>query len=47
MKNHTDAMSFHTAICVGALQIAMMAEEKSSSRISLRPVADAPEWRLI
>lgn len=39
MKNHADALIFHTAICVGALQIALMADEKSYSRISRRPVA--------
>ena len=34
MKNHTDVLIFHTAICAGASQIAMMADEKSPSRIS-------------
>jgi len=39
VKNHTDVLIFYTAICVGAPQIAMMAEEKPHSRISLRHVA--------
>ena len=39
VKNHTDVLIFHTAICAGASQIAFMAEEKSPTRISLRPVA--------
>ena len=48
VKNHTDVLIFHTAICAGASQIAVMAEEKPHSRISLRPVAQsAPEWRLV
>ncbi len=47
MKNHTDVLIFHTAICAGASQIALMAEEKSHLRISLRPVANAPERRII
>ncbi len=38
---------FHTAICAGASQIALMADGKPLSRISRRPVADAPEWGLI
>ena len=47
MKNHTDVLIFHTAICKGASQTALMADEKSPSRISRRPVAQsAPEWRL-
>ncbi|MDO4318221.1 MAG: hypothetical protein Q4C48_08455 [Lachnospiraceae bacterium] len=46
MKNHTDVLIFQSAICAGASQIALIAEEKSPSRISLRPVANAPEWRL-
>ena len=44
-KNKLEKLIFHTAICAGAPQIALMAEEKSPSQISLRPVADAPEWR--
>ncbi len=48
MKNHTDVLIFHTAICAGASQIAMMADEKSPSRISRRLLrVNAPEWRLI
>ena len=39
VKNHTDVLIFQTAICAGASQIALMAEEKSPTRISLRPVA--------
>ncbi len=46
MKNHADALIFHTAICAGASQIALMADGKPLSRISRRPVADAPERRL-
>ena len=46
MKNHTDVLIFHTASFAGASQLALMAEEKSHSRIFLRPVANAPEWRL-
>ena len=46
VKNHTDVLIFYTAICVGASQIALMAEEKSHSQISLRPVTSAPERRL-
>ena len=46
VKNHTDVLIFHTAICSGASQIALMADEKSPSRVSRRPVAQsAPEWR--
>ena len=37
---------FHTTICAGASQIVLMTEEKSLSRISLRLVVYAPEWRL-
>ncbi len=40
MKNHIDMLIFHTAICAGALQIALMADEKPLSRISRRPVAE-------
>ena len=29
VKNHTDVLIFHTAICAGASQIALMADEKS------------------
>ncbi len=47
MKNHIDMLIFHTAICAGALQIALMADEKPLSRISRRPVADAPEWGFV
>ena len=47
VKNKLEKLIFHTAICAGAPQIALMAEEKSPSQISLRPVANAPEWRLI
>ena len=48
VKNHTDVLIFQTAICSGASQIALMADEKSPSRVSRRPVAQsAPEWRLI
>ena len=36
VKNHTDVLIFHTAICAGASQIALMADEKSPSRISPR-----------
>ncbi len=36
VKNHTDVLIFHTAICAGASQIAIMADEKSPSRISRR-----------
>ena len=44
VKNHTDVLIFHMAICAGASQIALMADEKSPSRISRRPVAQsAPE----
>ena len=43
VKKHADTMFFYTAICARASQIAWMAEEKSPSRISLRPVAYAPE----
>ncbi len=46
VKNHIDMLIFHTAICAGASQIALMADEKPLSRISRRPVANAPEWRL-
>ena len=46
VKNKLEKLIFHTAICAGAPQIALMAEEKSPSQISLRPVADAPEWRI-
>ena len=41
VKNHTDVLIFHTAICAGASQIALMAIEKPSSRISRRPVAQS------
>ena len=48
MKNQTDVLIFHTAICAGASQIAMMANEKSPSRISRRLLrVNASEWRLI
>ena len=47
VDNHTDVLIVHTAICAGASQIALMAEEKSHLRISLRPVANAPERRII
>ena len=47
VKNKLEKLIFHTAICAGAPQIALMAEEKSPSQISLRPVADAPEWRIV
>ena len=47
VKNHTDVLIFYTDSCAGASQLSLMAEEKSHSRISLRPVANAPEWRLI
>ncbi len=46
VKNHNDMLIFHTAICAGAPQIALMADEKPPSRLSRRPVANAPEWRL-
>ena len=39
VKNHTDVLIFHTAICAGASQIALMTNEKSPSRISHRPIA--------
>ena len=45
MKNHTDVLIFHTAVCAGAPQTAVMADGKSPPRISRRPVAQsAPEW---
>ncbi len=47
MKSHTDVLIFHTQICAGASQICLMAEEKLPSQISFRPVANAPEWRII
>ena len=48
MKNHTDVLIFHTTICARASQIALMADEKSHSRVSRRPVAQsALEWRLV
>ena len=48
MKNHTDVLIFHTRICVVTPQILLMADEKSHSRISHRPVAqNAPEWRIL
>ena len=40
LENHFETAP---AICAGAPQIALMAEEKSPSQISLRPVANAPE----
>ncbi len=46
MKNHIDMLIFHRAICAGTSQIALMADEKPPSRISRRPVANAPEWGL-
>ncbi len=39
MENHIDMLIFHTAICAGASQIALMADEKLLSQISHRPVA--------
>ncbi len=47
VKNHIDMLIFHTAVCAGASQIALMADGKTLLRISRRPVADAPEWGLI
>ena len=37
MKKHADAMFFHTAICAGASQIALMAEEKRKSEFLFAP----------
>ena len=34
MKRHADAMFFHTAICAGASQIALMAEENAKESVS-------------
>ncbi len=36
MKNHADALIFHTAVCAGASQTYAIAEEKSPQRIFLR-----------
>ena len=44
MKNHAEALIFHTAVCAGASQTAFIAEEKSPARIFLR--VNAPEWRI-
>ena len=48
MKNHADALIFHTAVCAGASQTALIAEEKSPARIFLRGyhAINASEWRL-
>ena len=47
MKNHTDVLIFYMAVCAGAPQIAVMAEEKPFSLISLRTIAHgAPECGL-
>ncbi len=47
MKNHTDVLIFYMAVCAGAPQIAVMAEEKPYSLISLRTIAHgAPECGL-
>jgi len=39
LKNHTDVLIFQSAICAGASQIAVMADEKPYARLSHRPVA--------
>jgi len=39
VKNCADAPIFHTAICAGAPQIALMAEQKLHTQLSVRPVA--------
>ena len=36
MKNHADALIFHTAVCAGASQTALIAEEKPPVRTFLR-----------
>ena len=46
-KNHVDTMIFHTAICAGASQIAIDGRIEIACAISIRPVAYAPEWRII
>ena len=46
-KNHVDTMIFHTAICAGASQIALDGRIEIACAISIRPVAYAPEWRII
>ncbi len=47
MKDHVDTMIFHTSICAGASQIAIDGRREIACAIFLRPVAYAPEWRLI
>ena len=36
MKNQAAALIFHTSVCAGASQTALIAEEKSPARIFLR-----------
>ncbi len=36
MKNHIDMLIFHMPICGGASQIAMIAEQKLHSQLSVR-----------
>lgn len=40
VKKYSDEIFFHTAICFCSKQIALMAEEKSPTRISLRLFAN-------
>lgn len=47
MKNHIDMLIFHKAICAGASQIALMADEKLPSQISRRPVAKRSGMEII
>ena len=42
MKNHTEVLIFHTAICAGASQIAMMADANLIFASPRR--VNAPEW---
>ena len=44
MKNHADALIFHTRICAGASQIPLMAD--ANLRFASPRRENAPEWGL-
>ncbi len=45
LKNHADALIFHTQICAGASQICLMAD--ANLRFASPHRENAPEWRLV
>ncbi len=47
VKNHTDVLIFHTAICTEASQISLDATREIAMRLSLALPRYASEWRII